>query len=290
MTVAGEVKETTAQITRLIWADGKDGTPQWEVQLRWPWTPAANKGGDKTWVTQADFPQWTAATKGTVNLEVAAAYIRKAAEGKEPHDGHLPWMWHWHIRKVLDHAPAASAPAAASPGGGSQAPERAAAPLDQRIAWNSSVNNAVTILSRLSSFVVTLEPDNYDHAAFRAMLTSLAADIYPVIIAGPPQDVPAEAPSGATKPPEAPEPSRTPAAGAQAPQQAAQRPGMATVMASLNQWNDDVKRGAKPAGTKLLTPAFVKNWVYVKHAWNLDSLTPEQAMTLATAIANGEVK
>ena len=271
MTVQGEVKETTAQITRLIWADGKDGTPQWEVQLRWPWTPPANKGGDKTWVTQADFPQWTAATKGAVNVEVAAGYIKKAAEGKEPFDGHLDWMWHWYIRKVLDHAP--STPIRIVSGSGSsrdsQGPERS---IDQRIAWNSAVNNATNLLAN-SDKDAELEP-------LQGAIKYWAAWYYDLIVSDPPA---ADAQDGATLPaeaPAAPEPSRTPAP---APQGQGFDPRK-VLRASFDHYNSD----AEALGMEPLDMRVVAAKVAFKFG-DIAKMSPENAATAAKAVADGSI-
>ena len=208
MTVVGETKQVSAQITRLVWAEGKDGAPQWEVQLRWPWTPAANKGGDKTWVAQADFPAWTAATKGAVNLEVAAGYIKRAGEGKEPFDGHLDWMWHWGIKGLLDHAPVA-APVAL---GGSQDDYRRS---KEEMRWTEAINNATQRI--LHPAFAGYGIDDLPTAIF-----GLAESYYKLLIAGPPQDMAQDDATEATEASEVPEPPQPPPVPAQPPQRASQ--------------------------------------------------------------------
>jgi hypothetical protein len=263
MTAVGEVKQITANITRLIHAEGKNGEAQWEVQLRWPWTPTGNKGGDKTWVAQADFPQWTASMKGAMNLEVVAAYVKKAAEGKEPFDGRLQWMWHWNIRKVLDHAPAQTqhyddrpapdGPVTRGDGTGHEPPPEYRQPTGQdalqtRIAWNSAVNNACHLLTTVGNF----QP-NDDPLITRGTIIEWASLIYTVITAGPPRE---QAQADATETAEvldAGEPPQTPPQPAKAPQtpsperlgrlNGARRAGLAR-----HQWPDDYQAGNAIAG------------------------------------------
>lgn len=102
-------RDTQVAISRVSSAEGHDGTPQWELQVRWPsWTPAANQGGDKTWVDKAAFPTITGETKGTFNCSVIKSTLKNKREGGK-HDGSKDWMWNWRI--VTLDVPEASTPA-----------------------------------------------------------------------------------------------------------------------------------------------------------------------------------
>ena len=291
MTVQGEVREVTAQIARLVWAEGKDGSPQWEVQVRWPWTPAANKGGDKTWVSQGDFPAWTAATKGAVNLEVVAGPLRKAAEGKEPYDGHLDWMWLWYIRKVLDHTPSASPPK----------PHENQVSLDQRIAWNSAVNNATNLVAAAINLSIEDRDQVMDWSqGVQEAIKGYAQWYYELIQAGTAAGGIEEPHQNPAQPAQAPLPS-TPQPPAQSVPVGRSAPLATTPMvdgsarslpdpwdvvrASLEQYNADLKAGARK-GRVLLLERDVEPRVDFKFG---DRLTMEQAAEVAAAIAKGSM-
>ncbi len=147
MTVAGEIREITANLTRLVAAHDRENIPQWEVQVRWPWTPANNRGGDKTWVYRSAFPEWDIDTKGPVNVQVAAAWVKKDGDGNE-FDGTRDWMWRWNILKALDHAPrpaerpVQASTGAASPLGGQEEFRRS----KEEMRWTEAVNNAVNLI------------------------------------------------------------------------------------------------------------------------------------------------
>lgn len=113
--------------------------------------------------------------------------------------------------------------------------------LQQRIAWNSAINNATNLLAYSSNL-------QFDHTTEEEIL-KWAAWYYQAIIAGPPSAMPAEAPSEAAETPEVEEPSPAPAPAQQASFEALSRlNGARQAGMGRNQWKDDREYSAAVLG------------------------------------------
>ena len=126
MTEQFDIKETWFEIQAVAGAQGQGG-PEWQLQGRWPWTPARNQGGDKVWINREAFPQINIDTRGRFAVEVKARSLKKMSEAKQLEtgnvyfDGTLDWMWQFDIIQFLDHDPVSNTPAPiASSNGASQ--------------------------------------------------------------------------------------------------------------------------------------------------------------------------
>jgi len=179
MTVQGELKETNILITGVEGATWNE-TPQWKIHCRWSWTPLKNEGGDQVWVNRASFPTWGPDTRGKVPVQVQARGCKKQSKakqeetGQEYYDGSIDWMWQWDVIQILDHEPTPlPTPTFSTNGGGSGRGD-----LDQRIAWNSSINNSVHLHG----------PCAPGQAPGFAWIHTNAKEIYNMIVAGPPQE------------------------------------------------------------------------------------------------------
>ena len=92
MTTATEI-QTTVQIIKVSDAEGNTGEAQWELKVRWPWTPQANQYGDSLWLDVKDFPEKPAIAAHNV---IAVKGNIKKSKG-DPHDGSKDWMWNYRI-------------------------------------------------------------------------------------------------------------------------------------------------------------------------------------------------
>jgi hypothetical protein len=101
----------------------------------------------------------------------------------------------------------APAPAAA-PSGVSQAPERS---IDQRIAWNSAINNATNLFAQRWPPAAPGADWGEDVVNMQNLIMGWAAWYYAAIVAGPPQEQAQDDATEAAQPPAAPELPRTPA-------------------------------------------------------------------------------
>ena len=117
---------------------------------------------------------------------------------KPDHNGEKDWMWYWGIVGIADGAPPQQA----------ERPTNGAAPrqtttsseswgnLDERIAWNSAINNAVHAIpyAEMKLSIWLKDVDGVAHA------------LYPLIRRGPlPPDMAEDTPPGPLEPPEPPE-------------------------------------------------------------------------------------
>ncbi len=91
-------KETTVTIEKVSSVEGRDG-PQWELQVRWPWTSA--DFADKTWLMKSAFDE---PQSGAYNVVVEHNYLKNKREGGK-HDGSKEFMWSWRILEFLNRAP-----------------------------------------------------------------------------------------------------------------------------------------------------------------------------------------
>jgi hypothetical protein len=88
------IKSSTAQ-------HPSTGADQLEIQCRWPWTPDANEGGDKTYC----FPDveglpWSndRDAVGEYAVVIRRGYIKKNKD-KQTFDGTHLWMWQWYVER-----------------------------------------------------------------------------------------------------------------------------------------------------------------------------------------------
>ncbi len=70
--------------------------PQWELTVKWEWTPASNTWGERVWVYKDRSPQ--VMNKGMYTVKVERGNI-KNKKGGDYWDGSQDWMYNW---KVLE--------------------------------------------------------------------------------------------------------------------------------------------------------------------------------------------
>ena len=73
---------------------GRNGEAQYELKVRWEWTPASNTWGDTTYVNKDICPDVITAGTHTV---LARRDELKANKEKVTFDGSLEWMYRWRI-------------------------------------------------------------------------------------------------------------------------------------------------------------------------------------------------
>ena len=98
MTTGSATFETTANISSVIPADGRNG-PQWQLRCRFPWT-----GGnfeDTVYLEQSQFPNEPA--RGIHRVEVAFRSLKNKQEGGK-HSGTHYWMNNYHILKFVEQS------------------------------------------------------------------------------------------------------------------------------------------------------------------------------------------
>ena len=77
------------------------GADQLEIQCRWPWTPEANEGGDKTYCSpDIEGLPWSddRDAVGEYAVVIRRGYIKKNKE-KQTFDGTHLWMWQWYVER-----------------------------------------------------------------------------------------------------------------------------------------------------------------------------------------------
>ena len=88
----------------------RNNLPQWELTVRWEWTPASNTWGERVWVYKDRSPEVINRAMYTVRVE--RGNIKKR-QGGEYWDGTQDWMYNW---KILEfdavNEPQTAAPAA----------------------------------------------------------------------------------------------------------------------------------------------------------------------------------
>lgn len=101
---------------------GHEGA-QWELAVRWPWTPANARYADRCWIDKGKAPDVRA---GHYMVDIVSLGIKAAAEGKGSFDGSQRWMHRWKIIRFVDTVapqPVVAAPLYKPPGEPSIAPE-----------------------------------------------------------------------------------------------------------------------------------------------------------------------
>jgi len=91
------MKATKSSTTR----NPSTGADQLEIQCRWPWTPEANEGGDKTYCSPGvEGLPWSddRDAVGEYAVVVRRGYIKKNKE-KQTFDGTHLWMWQWYVER-----------------------------------------------------------------------------------------------------------------------------------------------------------------------------------------------
>ena len=89
---------TTVNITNCVPAVARDGRPQWELTVRWEWTPTSNRYGQKVWVFQEECPEnITRLGAFTVQVERKRLVAKSEANGGGFHEGVFDWQLHWQI-------------------------------------------------------------------------------------------------------------------------------------------------------------------------------------------------
>ena len=196
-------------------------------------------------------------------------------------------QYFWDCAEWNTEAPV-SAPAPSSSAAGPSPHGPAAGGIDQRIAWNSAINNATNLLApKLETEVA--------NDLVRELILDWAAWYYQAITSGPPQDVPAEALSVSVSvpapPPEQAEPSlrtitETPAPPHQREETApsAITDPWAYIAAALNDWNAQVKQTKQ--GRVLVWERDVLPRIQLRFGANP---TPDQAATARAAIVQGSI-
>jgi hypothetical protein len=123
-------------------------------------------------------------TKGQRYALVLQQQIVRNRQDGTPHDGEKDWMYFWKVERFAepgDTIPQTPVPAA------SEAPTTASwsstASIDERIAWNSAINNAVTAIPWISN--MTEDKEAYYTHNWLSEVDTLARDVYALIRRGP---------------------------------------------------------------------------------------------------------
>jgi hypothetical protein len=85
---------TSINIEKITNTVDRDGNPQFELTLRFEWTPANNQWGDRVWVYKEQCP--ATLNPGKHNVLVERGQVKKDREGV-PFSGELDWMFRWKI-------------------------------------------------------------------------------------------------------------------------------------------------------------------------------------------------
>ena len=89
---------TTMTIINAVPATSRDGREQWELTVRWEWTPTANRYGQRIWVFKEETPaDVTRLGAFTVQVERGRLVAKSDASGGGFHEGSMDWQWHWKI-------------------------------------------------------------------------------------------------------------------------------------------------------------------------------------------------
>ena len=105
---------TTMTVINAVPATSRDGREQWELTVRWEWTPTGNRYGQKIWVFQQETPaEITRLGAFTVQVERKSIVAKSEAKGGGFHEGNFDWQWHWKILAWDGAGVSAPAPAPA---------------------------------------------------------------------------------------------------------------------------------------------------------------------------------
>ena len=109
-TINDNIRITSMMVMEAKAVLDRNQLPQWELTVRWEWTPATNTWGERVWVYKDRSPEVINRAMYTVRVE--RGNIKKR-QGGEYWDGTQDWMYNW---KVLEfdavNEPQAAAPAA----------------------------------------------------------------------------------------------------------------------------------------------------------------------------------
>jgi hypothetical protein len=122
--------------------------------------------------------------------------LERQNKKKADYSGDMDWMWYWGITAIADGDAAQQTETATTGAAPRQTAPTPSASLDERIAWNSAINNAV------SKVPWTVE---YPGREWLSEVDTLAQDLYALIRRGP-------LPPAEDAPPEPPEPPGEPTA------------------------------------------------------------------------------
>lgn len=100
---------TAVVVEKVNPSEGRDG-PQWELQVKWPWTNP--QYSDKVWIDVASFPNSPAPGQYESVIE-KTTIKRKKDTLAPPHDGSQGWMWNY---RILELKPASDKLVLATPG------------------------------------------------------------------------------------------------------------------------------------------------------------------------------
>jgi len=89
-----ETKWTSVDIQKIVPAKDRNDNPQWELTVRWEWTPINNSWGEKIWVYRESAP--SAIEEGRQNVLVEKGNVKNNREGT-PYDGTFEWMYRYKI-------------------------------------------------------------------------------------------------------------------------------------------------------------------------------------------------
>ena len=89
-----ERRWTSMKVEKVTAAEDRQGRPQWELSVRWEWTPASNQWGERIWVYQQICP--SVINMGAHNVLVERGTVKTNRDGVA-YDGSYDWMWHWKL-------------------------------------------------------------------------------------------------------------------------------------------------------------------------------------------------
>ena len=146
---------TTMTVINAVPATSRDGREQWELTVRWEWTPTANRYGQRIWVFKEETPaDVTRLGAFTVQVERGRLVAKSEASGGGFHEGSMDWQWHWKILAWDGAGVSAPAPAPqATPQAQPQAPVIQRAPagsIDEKqmmIMRQSTLNYASILMA-----------------------------------------------------------------------------------------------------------------------------------------------
>jgi len=114
-TINDNIRITSMMVMEAKSVLDRNQLPQWELTVRWEWTPASNTWGERVWVYKDRSPEVINRAMYTVRVE--RGNIKKR-QGGEYWDGTQDWMYNWKVLEfdaVNEPQPAATAPAPAAP-------------------------------------------------------------------------------------------------------------------------------------------------------------------------------
>jgi hypothetical protein len=95
-TINDNIRITSMMVMEAKSVLDRNQLPQWELTVRWEWTPATNTWGERVWVYKDRSPEVINRAMYTVRVE--RGNIKKR-QGGEYWDGTQDWMYNW---KVLE--------------------------------------------------------------------------------------------------------------------------------------------------------------------------------------------